>query len=325
MQPTLPQIHFNQGIFPQLPDVQQMYQIKLPQLLELSDKSKDVNKKSEIKITKKEVTDLLTQDSYYRKLKQWPLLKLDDIIKSSRKCEGMFSVGSWVNYYNPHQHQHIMTMVSARRSINSKFPGVTELLIKFKGHLVACGGAVVKSIVGSIFDHLRYNEDIDLFFYDLNVEEANKMRLDAIEFLVNYYKNIDDSVKYYVKRNEYTTTLCIPDEDNDITEYQFIHRIYPDMSSIIGGFDLSICMVAFDGTDIYATPLGAWSVKNASIIIDTKRRSTSFEYRLQKYYTTGFQLIFPGLSKEVIDEFIDKESADQKMINEISAERSYPG
>jgi len=42
------------------------------------------------------------------------------------------------------------------------------------------------------------------------------------------------------------------------------------------GFYLSICIVAYDVEQIYDTPLGAWSTKNDSIIIDTKIRSTSF-------------------------------------------------
>jgi hypothetical protein len=79
------------------------------------------------------------------------------------------------------------------------------------------------------------------------------------------------------------------------------------MSSIIGGFDLSVCMIAFDGDNIYGTPLGAWSNKHVSIIIDTKRRSTSFEYRLKKYQRIGFKLIFPGLPISLITNFIETE------------------
>jgi len=123
-------------------------------------------------------------------------------------------------------------------------------------------------------------------------------------------------INYHIKRNEYTTTLYITSDTNHIYEYQFIHRIYPDISSIIGGFDLSICMVAYDGKQIYATPLGTWSIKNVSIIIDTKRRSTSFEYRLQKY-NRGFKLIFPGISNKLIGDFRDNGSPEQQTISKI--------
>jgi hypothetical protein len=298
--------------FPQLPQIQlPPYQFpQFPDMLEMAHKMKIRDEQNKINITKKEITDMLTQDSYYRKLKQWPLLILDEISILNRGIDEMFNISSYnYSYVNTNM---IFRYSDVQKKINRNFPYIDELLVEFNGHLVACGGAVVKSI----FDgHSR--GDIDLFFYDLTIEEANKMRLDAIEFLINSYK--DDTINYHIKRNEFTTTLYITNENNnnDFYEYQFIHRIYPDMSSIIGGFDLSICMVAYDGKQIYATPLGAWSIQNKSIIIDTKRRSTSFEYRLQKYSFHGHRLIFPGISNEVIQNFHNKSPSEKKMSDEI--------
>ena len=111
-----------------------------------------------------------------------------------------------------------------------------------------------RAVIVAIFETDR-NSDIDLFFYDLSVEEADKMRSEAIEFLIKEWKENTESINYHIKRNEYTTTLYVTSQENEIFEYQFIHRIYPNMSSIVGGFDLSICMVAYDGEQIYATPL----------------------------------------------------------------------
>jgi hypothetical protein len=277
-------------------------------------KKSSYNKKK-ANITKKEITELLTQDSYYRKLKQWPLLNFNDIfpLKKYRSIDEMFYTSSYGSINNK------IDMSTISNNINVKFSFIDKLLIKFNGHLVTCGGAIVKSIFD---DHSR--GDIDLFFYDLTIEEANKMRLDAIEFLINSWEeneaeyNYDNYVNYYIKRNEFTTTLFISTNDNDFYEYQFIHRIYPDMSSIIGGFDLSICMIAYDGKQIYATPLGAWSIQNKSIIIDTKRRSTSFEYRLQKYNLSGIRLIFPGISNQLIEDFYNDNDPYKKMINKMT-------
>ena len=280
-----------------------------PQMLELAQQAEKIKEKNEINITKKEISDLLTQDSYYRKMKQWPLLTFDQfsIFNNNRKVDEIFHV-------DPLYYQNICNssfdLYCASKNINERFPNIDELLLKFKGHLIACGGAIFKSI----FD--RRGGDIDLFFYNLTIEEADKMRLDAIEFLINLWKQSSNGVTYTIKRNEYTTTLYVTSED-DFIEYQFIHRIYPNMSSIIGGFDLSICMVAYDGEQIYATPLGAWSIKNSSIIIDTKRCSTSFEYRLIKYKKLGIRLIFPGISNQLIKEFINENSTYQQMINKV--------
>eukprot|EP01124_Arcella_intermedia_P017934 TRINITY_DN2491_c0_g1_i1.p1 TRINITY_DN2491_c0_g1~~TRINITY_DN2491_c0_g1_i1.p1 ORF type:complete len:477 (+),score=140.25 TRINITY_DN2491_c0_g1_i1:90-1433(+) len=82
--------------------------------------------------------------------------------------------------------------------------------------------------------------------------------------------------------------------------YQFILRIYPRIDIFIGGFDIGASMIAFDGVQIYTTQLGAWSLAKKAIIVDTTRRSTSYEYRLEKYTNLSFMLVFPGLDIEKI-------------------------
>ena len=284
-------------------------------------------------ITIKELTDLLTQDSYYRKLKEWPLLKISNLFRTNRKVNDIFSIDA----YTIRKGSLSVKIGKVKNTINERHPYVTDLLVKFKDNLVACGGAIAK-----IVNDYWSRGDIDLFFYNLDIEEANKMRIEAIKFIINSFektKHKNQTINYYINRNEYVTTLYVTyndDEDgyghdniifDDIYEYQFIHRIYPNISSIIGGFDISACMVAYDGEQIYATPLGTWSIKNKSIIIDTKRRSTSFEYRLRKYLRYGFRLLFPGLPITIINNLRqnDKNNYDNMInkINEIINEHGY--
>lgn len=269
-------------------------------------------------ITKSEICDILTQDSYYRKLQRWPLLTVTskNILSmdntTSRKISEMFKI----DYHWGHlPHMRSRTIEQISEEINEYFLFTDDLLLKYNNHLVACGGAIARAIHGS-YGLLAYC-DIDLFFYNLTVEEADKLRVEAVEYLIALWTT-KGCVSCHVKRNEYTTTLIV-DDGNSLIEYQFIHRIYPTIDSIIGGFDLSVCMVAYDGKDIYATPLGAWSIENRSIIIDTKRRSTSFEYRLQKYQH-GFRLIFPGISDKLVNEFDDKTN---DLYKKLAADEGY--
>ena len=278
-------------------------------------------------ITRKELTTILTQDNYYRKLQQWPLLNLNEIVFRDRKINDVFSIDGIIK----NRKQNSRNFNNVKSDINNFHPYMNDLLIEFSGHLIACGGAITK-IINNFYD----GGDIDLFFYDLDTNEANKIRISAIEFIINRWQTDkeDEMIKYYITRNEYVTTLYITYgtqfediKDHTISKYQFIHRIYPNLSSIIGGFDLSICMVAYDANNIYATPLGAWSVQNRSIIIDTKRRSTSFEYRLRKYQKYSFRLLFPGLPITIINKFIDSEKCDyddmMEKINEIINHHNY--
>lgn len=264
-------------------------------------------------VTRKEALSLLTQDAYYRELKSWPSLSHESFTHSPIKnteSDDMFT-----NHYDHHHHNRgagKLSLTDILKNIDLKHPFTTKLLNEFKGHLVACGGAIAKTIVN--YRRSDTGEDIDLFFYNLTVEEATQLRMDIINFLVVNWQIKDKDIKINIQRNQFTTTIFIYQRDNnrfndeydhyDTFVYQLIHRIYPDISSILGGFDLPSCCVAYDGNELYATPLGAWSIRNKSIIIDTKRRSTSYEYRLLKYYRYGFTLIFPGLNQSIMNEYV---------------------
>jgi hypothetical protein len=282
-------------------------------------------------IDRKEVISLLTQDDYYRKQRKWPLITRKDIKNARGRniSDDLFSMESMIKTKAP------APLTKIINEINSLYPFTNELLDKFQNNLIACGGSICKSILNYDFHRIRSNvDDIDFFFYDLDIYQANKMRIEIIEYMITIWKshvgkdviryhndphiNIElknkvllQDVKFYIQRNEYVTTLhveelCDFDENPRVYMYQFIHRIYPDISSIIGGFDLSASAIAYDGKEIYTTPLGAWSLTNKSIIIDMGRRSTSYEHRLGKYIGYGFNLIFPGLTKNIINDKLTK-------------------
>jgi hypothetical protein len=279
---------------------------------------------SNINVSKQEIIALLTQDGYYRKLQRWPLLTSKDIFPLTfrHRIDDTFYFMR-AQYYpeikmgNTHPDSHPSEMENFIIFYDMEYPYVSNLLKKFKGHLITCGGSVSKGVYNNISD------DVDLFFYDLTIDDANKLRIEAIHFLVsNWEHNTVHPLRYWISRNEYTTTLYITEHKNDdmflnrIFKYQFIHRIYPDISLIIGGFDLSSCMIAYDGEELYATPLGVWSIKHKLIIIDTKRRSTSFEHRLEKYFRFGFGIIFPGIKRETIDNVFEHDTV-KNCVNDI--------
>ena len=264
-----------------------------------------------VTVIKEEIESLLTQDAYYRKIGTWPLFTTKDII--GNEVQKIYT-----NYFlisKMYQNNTLLINNSLEKfatNINEKHPFTTELLIKFSGNIVACGGAVTKNLISNPHD-VRYNyyhanEDIDLFFYNVSNEDASKLRIEIIEFLINKWKNSDESIKVRILRNEFVTTIYFINKDdkyyNSVHSYQLIHRIYPNISSIIGGFDINVCMVAYDGNEVYATPLGTWALKNHTVIVDTKRRSTSFEYRLCKYYSFGFNVLFPGLIQEIVNDLV---------------------
>lgn len=78
--------------------------------------------------------------------------------------------------------------------------------------------------------------------------------------------------------------------------YQVIFRLYKSKSEILHGFDLGPSAVGFDGTSVFLTALGKLSYENRIIVVDTTRRSTTYEYRIQKYFRRGFELVLPELN-----------------------------
>ena len=261
-------------------------------------------------ISRNEIIALLNQDSYYRKVKEWPLLTTYEILKHKQriiKSNDVFCIPYISPFNSP---KKIKTdVIKFRDHINEYFPFTNELLNKFKGHLVACGGAITKTLIGRLYN---LDCDIDFFFYNLTIEEANELRLEVINFLIEQFTlKHREYVKFYVQRNVYVTTLYVALYDNlndryyeHVYEYQFIHRIYPSIDSILGGFDLACCSIAYDGENLFSTPLGTWSIQHTSVIVDLQRRSTSYETRLKKYFRNGFTLILPGLTEQIFNKYL---------------------
>lgn len=201
----------------------------------------------------------------------------------------------------------------AIQSIEISFPLITALLLAFGGKIIAAGGAITRVLLIDIPEGTDDNDgcDIDLFFVDPEVQRSdlsdehkrrryNDLLVAAIAFLSNaWLERTERRGIVFVLRNNHVTTVYLSDIQLNLNiKYQFIHRVYPSLASVLGGFDLGPSMVAFDGHHIVATELGAWSALARTIIVDIGRRSTSFEYRLVKY-AKFCHVLLPGLPANV--------------------------
>ena len=214
------------------------------------------------------------------------------------------------------------TEISAFKKINKAFPLTKELLQEFSGRLIVAGGAVFKNL----FFRPGAVTDIDFFFIDPEVEridvldqekveKANVLLEEVVGRLVGQYlcPGLDDVASswrfggdgsseavVFILRNEHVVTVHVRYHSNWM-KYQFIKRVYPSEASVFGGFDLGTAMIGYrvDASgkeELIGTELGIWSAFASTIIVDTSRRSTSFEHRLVKY-NKKCHLIFPGLAK----------------------------
>lgn len=184
-------------------------------------------------------------------------------------------------------------------------------------NLLIAGG----SVSNIIRDKYSSDSDIDFFIYGLNQKKATerikKWILDIVKpkpkstskaksnakskAKKNYTESEDDEsdnesdavelddVKIF--RNNNMVALLI---DDDI-KIQLIFRLYKTVSEILHGFDLGSSAVGFDGENVYLTTLGKYCHEYRCNVVDTTRRSTTYEYRLNKYFNRGFNIVLPGL------------------------------
>lgn len=116
-----------------------------------------------------------------------------------------------------------------------------------------------------------------------------------------------------------TAAISIPLISDNVPDLkaQVILRLYKTPSEILHGFDLGSCAVGFDGKNILMTSLGEFCHTYSVNIVDTTRRSTTYEPRLVKYLQRGFKIVTPYLDvnkiksakpkvKKTIDPIVDE-------------------
>lgn len=103
--------------------------------------------------------------------------------------------------------------------------------------------------------------------------------------------------KYVYTRNFNAITVSIAASDYNSRPYQFILRLYERADLVLGGFDLPYCACGFNpNLGLVMTPAAAFSLSTGCILVDSARRSTTYEYRLHKYMGRQARIVFSSLT-----------------------------
>jgi len=145
--------------------------------------------------------------------------------------------------------------------------------------------------------------DIDLFLYGLNEEEAEGK-------LLEIYDAIQAANPYEIRAFRSTHAITL------VSQYPFRHvqiilRLYNSPSEILMGFDVDACTVGYDGNKVVVCPRTALAFATQSNTIDMTRRSPSYEMRLAKYASRGFEVLVPNLDRNRVDPCIYEKRFDQ--------------
>ena len=82
---------------------------------------------------------------------------------------------------------------------------------------------------------------------------------------------------------------------------QIVLRLYSSPAEVLAGFDIDAPCCAYDGNRVWASPRAIISMMRQSNTVDVTRRSPSYEVRLAKYSSRGFEVHIPSLKRNEID------------------------
>ncbi|KAI9433880.1 hypothetical protein H4582DRAFT_2081568 [Lactarius indigo] len=136
------------------------------------------------------------------------------------------------------------------------------------------------------------SSDVDLFLYGLTIEEERK--------IVSIYEAIRDSVPWDVTcvRTKHTVSIH---SQYPYRSIQIVLRLYSSPAEVLTGFDVDAPCCAYDGDRVWANPRAIVAMMRQANTVDMTRRSPSYEVRLAKYSSRGFEVYVPGLKRDEID------------------------
>ncbi len=155
-------------------------------------------------------------------------------------------------------------------------------------HIVIAGGAAAWPLFAD--QHLDDSrpEDIDFFVFGVHPDDRDKLWSIARKFITRFGG----------------CRVCLAPGVITLSghgiRYQLILRAYETKSAIIHGFDLPASAILFDGETTYMSAMGVFAHLNMLNVVDPRKRSPSYEYRLAKYFARGYGLVLPGLDMSAL-------------------------
>ncbi|KAL0948908.1 hypothetical protein HGRIS_009017 [Hohenbuehelia grisea] len=174
-------------------------------------------------------------------------------------------------------------------------------------NVVAAGGSVLgcvaplpddakvsKRATRKWYHNAKYpTSDVDLFLYGMTPEQA-EVRINEI------YEAVRDGVPWDVTciRTKHTVSIH---SQYPYRSIQIVLRLYASPAEIMAGFDVDAPCFAYDGRTVWANPRAIVASMRQSNTVDMTRRSPSYEVRLSKYASRGFEVYVPTLRRKDID------------------------
>ncbi|EAU82414.1 ankyrin repeat protein [Coprinopsis cinerea okayama7 len=186
--------------------------------------------------------------------------------------------------------------------------------LKDWSNVVAAGGSVLacltplsdknkesKRAIRKHYHNAAYpTSDVDLFLWGLTPEQA-EVKINAI------YEAVRDSVPWDVTciRTKHTVSIH---SQYPYRSVQIVLRLYHSPAEVLAGFDIDAPCFAYDGSKVWGNPRAIVAMMRQCNTVDMTRRSPSYEVRLAKYASRGYEVYVPDLVRDKIDPTIYERS-----------------
>ena len=175
------------------------------------------------------------------------------------------------------------------------FPDVAELLRRVDGVYAAGGAANWPLLDHKGYDYRRSSPgDVDLFLILPPDAKAIWAKVREVrDELLSICK--EDASKWSEALTPGVFTIV-----TDHLKIQIILRAFDTVSALLHGFDIPSSCVAYDGVTAYMTFAAAWAHAHRLNIVNPAYRSTTYEFRLEKYFYRGYGLTFPHMAPDAL-------------------------
>jgi hypothetical protein len=154
-------------------------------------------------------------------------------------------------------------------------------------YIPSVGTVIAGSTALWMSGNVREHNDTDHFFV-CTKEEAERILIAAIG-------NQDCDVGKHAITCGFPTAWYM--------KMQYILRLYKVPTEVVHGFDVDCCGILYDPMTmkLWATKRAAYAITHKVNYFDPERASPSYEWRLCKYKTRGYDIGFPLLTEDQIN------------------------
>ncbi len=222
-------------------------------------------------------------------------IKHHDSLKLDKNFGLQYITKEYWDNFNVNRHDDInllMTNIKAQpidwNQIKLKLQQLDRVLKIFKSKAVIAGGCIFSALFGCKFN------DIDIFFYDFNEDEA----IEDIKQM-NSIGNIKS-----ICRTSNAVTLEIENAYGKVIKYQIILIKSISPAQILYSFDIDCSAMCYDGKNIMVSNRALHAIKYGMNVVNLDFAGKPYGYRICKYGFKGMAIKIPNFHMESVD--VDK-------------------